>query len=80
MIVHPEGSEAARKTPDAQAFLRAGRSLLTIDAYQTGRAVEPREGSRPAAPHLQQEAIPPTDVQDILTASSSSLANNQPAS
>ena len=66
LVVHPEGSEAARKTPEAQAWIRAGKPLLTIDAYQTGRAVEPREAIDKQ--HLifnRSDAA--NRVQDILT-------------
>jgi hypothetical protein len=77
MIVHPEGSEAARKTPEAQAFLRAGRSLLTIDTYQTGRAVEPRE--EPGRQHLIfNKSDSANRVQDILTGLKFLSRDNQP--
>ena len=66
LMVHPEGSEAGRKTPEAKAWLSAGKPLLAIDAYQTGRAVEPRE------PLDRQHLIfnksdSANRVQDILT-------------
>jgi hypothetical protein len=77
MIVHPDGAEAARKTPDAQAFLRAGRSLLAIDAYQTGRAVEPRE--EPGRQHLIfNKSDSANRVQDILTGLKFLSSGNQP--
>jgi hypothetical protein len=41
LIVDPDGSEAARKTSQAQAALGAGRPLLLIDAFQTGAAAAP---------------------------------------
>src|SRR5258705_227452 len=43
LVVHPEGSAAGQETPESQEWIRSGRPLLAIDAYQTGRAVEPRE-------------------------------------
>ena len=65
-VVHVEGAEAARKTPEAQAWIRAGKPLLTIDAYQTGRAVEPRE--EPGKQHLIfNKSDAANRVQDILT-------------
>jgi hypothetical protein len=66
LMVSPEGSEAARNLPEARECLRAGRPLLAIDAYQTGRAAVPR-----AAPGRQylvfNRSDPANRVQDILT-------------
>jgi hypothetical protein len=77
MIVHPEGAEAARKTPEAQAWIREGRSLLTIDAYQTGRAVEPREAADKQ--HLIfNKSDAANRVQDILTGLKFLSHENQP--
>jgi hypothetical protein len=45
LVVHPEGAEAARKDPAAAALLKSGRSVLFIDAFQTGSAVAPRDRS-----------------------------------
>lgn len=77
LMVHPEGSEAARKTPEAQAWLRAGKPLLTIDAYQTGRAVEPRDVSDKQ--HLIfNKSDAANRVQDILTGLKFLSNGNQP--
>ncbi|HYO80001.1 MAG TPA: hypothetical protein VES20_01260 [Bryobacteraceae bacterium] len=45
LIVHPEGAEAARRSSEAEAARREGRSVLAIDAFQTGSAVAPRDRS-----------------------------------
>jgi hypothetical protein len=67
LIVHPDGAEAARKSPEAAKAIREGRSVLTIDAFQTGTAVAPRDRS-----HRYFLTFNRSDdanrVQDILTA------------
>ena len=67
LVVHPEGAEAARKTPAAQKYIRAGRPVLLIDAFQTGTAVAKRDSS-----HQHFLTFNKTDdanrVQDVLTA------------
>ncbi len=67
LIVHPDGSAAAVKTSQAQAALAAGRPVLSIDAFQTGSAVAPRDRS-----HRYFLTFNKSDdanrVQDILTA------------
>ncbi len=67
LAVHPDGSEAARATPEAVEWMRSGRPLLAIDAYQTGLAAAPREA--PGRQHLIfNKSDPANRVQDILTA------------
>lgn len=67
LIVHPEGAEAARQSPEAAKLLQAGRAVLLIDAFQTGSAVAPRDRS-----HKMFLTFNKSDdanrVQDILTA------------
>ena len=67
LVVHPEGAEAARKTPAVRELIESGRSVLMIDAFQTGAAVAPRDRS-----HTHFLTFNRTDdasrVQDILTA------------
>ena len=66
LVVHPEGSEAGRATAEAVEWMRSGRPLLAIDAYQTGRAVEPREAL--GKQHLIfNKSDAANRVQDILT-------------
>ena len=42
LFIHPDGAEAARKSPEFAALVRTGRPIYTIDAFQTGAAVAPR--------------------------------------
>ncbi|MDP3001224.1 MAG: hypothetical protein Q8N47_27325, partial [Bryobacterales bacterium] len=62
LIVHPEGAEAGRK-----AVAGGDRSVLAIDAFQTGSAVAPRDSS---ARHFLtfNRTEDANRVQDILTA------------
>src|SRR5262249_28857715 len=66
LVVDPQGSEAARNSPLAQEWIRTRRPFLAIDAYQTGRAVAPREepGRQPLIFNNSDAA---NRVQDILT-------------
>lgn len=67
LVVHPEGSAAARQSEDVAALVRARRPVLLIDAFQTGQAKEARKTD---VPHFL--TFNRTDdqlrVQDILTA------------
>jgi dienelactone hydrolase len=67
LIVHPDGAEAARKSPEAAKAIASGRSVLAIDAFQTGSAVAPRDRS-----HRHFLTFNRSDdanrVQDIVTA------------
>ena len=77
LMVHPEGSEAARNTPQAREWIRAGKPLLTIDVYQTGRAVERREPA--GGQHLIfNKGDAANRVQDILTGLKFLSGGNQP--
>ena len=67
LVVHPEGSAAARKSPEAQALIAAGRPVLMIDAFQTGAATAPHDTS--AKYHLTfHRSDDANRIQDILTA------------
>ena len=67
IVVHPDGSEAARASGKVKELLRAGRPVLAIDAYQTGAAVAPRD--KPSRHHLTfNRSDDANRVQDILTA------------
>ena len=62
LVVHPEGAEAGRK-----AAAGGERSVLAIDAFQTGSAVAPRD--RSARHYLTFNRTEDANrVQDILTA------------
>ena len=67
LVVHPEGARQAREAPVVQELKRAGRTVLLIDAFQTGAAVAARNRS-----HRYFLTFNRSDdacrVQDILTA------------
>jgi dienelactone hydrolase len=67
LVVHPEGAEAARKSPEVAKLIQEGRSVLMIDAFQTGSAVAPRK--RDVKMFLTFNKSDDAErVQDILTA------------
>jgi hypothetical protein len=67
LVVHPDGAEAARKDPATVKLIQAGRSVLLIDAFQTGSAVAPRD--RSVKMFLTFNRTEDANrVQDILTA------------
>jgi len=67
LVVHPEGAEAARGTQAAGELIKAGRPVLLIDAFQTGRAKvpHPARGDHFLTFNRSDDA---NRVQDILTA------------
>jgi dienelactone hydrolase len=67
IVVHPEGSDAARRDPRVQTFIRAGRPVLLLDVFQTGEAMAKRDltGSFFNTFNATDDA---NRVQDILTA------------
>jgi hypothetical protein len=66
LFIHPDGAEAARKSPELAALVRTGRPIYTIDAFQTGAAVAPR--NRDAKMFLTfNQSDDANRVQDILT-------------
>ena len=67
LVVHPDGAEAALRTSYARDALAAGRTVLAIDAFQTGSAVAPRDRSHQhfLTFNLSDDAC---RVQDVLTA------------
>jgi dienelactone hydrolase len=67
LVIHPEGAEAARKTPEVARLLQSGRSVLMIDAFQTGSAVAPRDRSVKMFLTFNK-SDDANRVQDILTA------------
>ncbi len=67
LVVHPEGSAAARQSEDVAALVRAKRPVLTIDAFQTGKAKEPRQTGTPQFLTFNRTEDQ-LRVQDILTA------------
>ncbi len=45
VLVHPDGAEAGRDSPEGAKLLAARRPVLFLDAFQTGAAVAPRDRS-----------------------------------
>src|SRR5580700_2085461 len=43
LAIHPDGAEAARRDARVAALIRAGKPVLLIDAFQTGKAVAARD-------------------------------------
>ena len=67
LVLHPDGAEAALASSQARRAISAGRTVLAIDAFQTGRAIAPRDRSHQHfyTFNLSDDAC---RVQDILTA------------
>jgi dienelactone hydrolase len=67
LVLHPKGADAARQSKAATDAIAAGRSVLVIDAFQTGSAVARRDTS---ARHFLtfNRTVDANRVQDILTA------------
>jgi hypothetical protein len=67
LVVDADGADAARRTPEVARLVDAGRSVLMIDAFQTGSAVAPRD--RSVRNFLTFNKTDDANrVQDILTA------------
>jgi predicted DNA-binding transcriptional regulator AlpA len=67
LVVDSDGSAAARRTPEVEKLIQAGRSVLLIDAFQTGAAVAPR-GKQDKFYLTFHKSDDSNRVQDILTA------------
>ena len=67
LVVDPDGAEAARKSAEVARLVAAGRSVLMIDAFQTGRAKAPRDRSVKMFLTFNK-SDDANRVQDILTA------------
>jgi dienelactone hydrolase len=67
LVVHPGGAGEARKSAEVAQLLKAGRSVLMIDAFQTGSAVAPRDRSVKMFLTFNK-SDDANRVQDILTA------------
>jgi hypothetical protein len=67
LAIHPEGADAARRDPRVAELIRAGKAVLLIDVFQTGKAVVPRDLTKQFI--LTFNASDDANrVQDILTA------------
>ena len=67
LVVHPQGADAARKSPEVARLIQAGHAVLMIDAFQTGTAVAPRDRSVKMFLTFNK-SDDANRVQDILTA------------
>jgi dienelactone hydrolase len=67
LVVHALGAEAARGSDLVQDLVKAGRSVLLIDCFQTGSAVAPRDRSHRFFLTFNR-SDDANRVQDILTA------------
>ena len=67
LVVHPQGAEAARKSPAVQQLIDERRPVLLIDAFQTGAAVAARDRSHPFFLTFNR-SDDANRIQDILTA------------
>jgi len=67
LVVHPDGAAAVINSPLAKALVNRGGIVMTIDAFQTGTAVAPRNTSSAAFTNFNQ-TNDANRVQDILTA------------
>jgi len=67
LIVHPGGIASVMNTPLVKTLLGKGGVVMSIDAFQTGSAVAPRDTSNRAYLHFNQ-TNDANRVQDIVTA------------
>ncbi len=67
LVIDHRGAEAARKSALVQDLIKAGRSVLLIDCFQTGAAVAPRDRSHRFFLTFNR-SDDANRVQDILTA------------
>jgi len=67
LAIHPDGADAARRDPRVAELIHAGKAVLLIDVFQTGKAVAPRDPSKQF--FLTFNASDDANrVQDVLTA------------
>jgi hypothetical protein len=67
LVVDPSGADSARKSSEVSSLLQSGRSVLMIDAFQTGSAMAPRDRSVKMFLTFNR-SDDANRVQDILTA------------
>jgi dienelactone hydrolase len=68
LAIHPGGADAARRDPRVAELIRAGRAVLLIDTFQTGKAVAPRDLTKKQFIPTFNASDDANRVQDILTA------------
>jgi hypothetical protein len=67
LVIHSDGADAARRMSAVEKLIKQGRSVMLIDAFQTGKAKAPRDrGNRQFLTFNQSDEA--ARVQDILTA------------
>jgi hypothetical protein len=67
LVIHPDGADAARRDARVAELIRAGKAVLLIDVFQTGKAVAPRDVTKLFIPTFNA-SDDANRVQDILTA------------
>ena len=67
LVVHPNGMASVSSSPLVRTLLNRGGIVMSIDAFQTGTAVAPRDTSNSAFTSFNQ-TNDANRVQDILTA------------
>ena len=67
LVIHPKGMASVSGSPLAKTLLNRGGIVMSIDAFQTGTAVAPRDASNSAFSSFNQ-TNDANRVQDILTA------------
>ncbi|MFZ0594939.1 MAG: hypothetical protein WAM39_31050, partial [Bryobacteraceae bacterium] len=67
LMLNPAGSEAGKKIAQTRGLTANGQTLLTIDAFETGAAIAPRDRSHPHFLTFNR-GDESNRVQDVLTA------------
>ena len=67
LVIHPQGADAARRDARVAELIRAGKPVLLIDVFQTGKAIAPRDLTKDFIPTFNA-SDDANRVQDILTA------------
>jgi dienelactone hydrolase len=67
LVIHPDGADAARRDARVAELIRAGKAVLLIDVFQTGKAIAPRDLTKDFIPTFNA-SDDANRVQDILTA------------
>jgi dienelactone hydrolase len=68
LVIHPDGGAAARRDTRVAELIRAGKPVLLIDVFQTGKAVAPRDQTNKQFLSTFNATDDANRVQDILTA------------
>ncbi len=68
LVVHPDGKEAAAKSPLARKLADSGRLVLTLDAFATGDSAKPNPDPKLRLLDTYNRTETANRVQDVLTA------------